>query len=304
MLEQQRWLAGQRVHEHCGLALAADTEAYAGHLKKARELIELSADSAMRADNKEGAAMYRADSALQEAAYGKAVEARASAAEALRLAPGNPGVAVQAALALAMIRDTTRAASLAHDVGQHFPLDTQLQLLGLPAIRAQLQLGERRPDLALNTLRAGLPIEFANTPFSSTNISCLYPTYIRGQAFLAAGQGAAAAAEFQKIIDYSGLVGNCWPGALARLGLARASALQARASQGADADAVRVRALAAYKDFFTLWKEADPDIPILKEAKGEYAKAAVTTRGREESFLVAYSSMRTRLGPLGYLRVC
>jgi hypothetical protein len=94
----------------------------------------------------------------------------------------------------------------------------------------------------------------------------------RGEAYLAAGQGSAAAAEFQMIIDHSGIVWNCWTGALARLGVARANALQARSSQGADADAARVRALAAYKDFLTLWKNADSDIPVLKQAKAEYAK--------------------------------
>ena len=108
------------------------------------------------------------------------------------------------------------------------------------------------------------------------NLSCLYPTYVRGEAYLAAGQGKDAAAEFQKIIDHSGIVWNCWTGALAHLGVARANALQAKTlqaqSQGADADAARVRSLAAYKDFLTLWKDADPDIPILKQAKAEYAK--------------------------------
>jgi hypothetical protein len=96
--------------------------------------------------------------------------------------------------------------------------------------------------------------------------------YVRGEAYLAAGQGNAAAAEFQKILDHSGIVWNCWTGALAHLGVARANALQARTSHGADADAARVRALAAYKGFLALWKDADPDIPILKEAKAEYAK--------------------------------
>jgi hypothetical protein len=104
------------------------------------------------------------------------------------------------------------------------------------------------------------------------NISCLYPTYIRGEAFLAAGQGREAAADFQKILDHSGIVWNCWTGALAHLGVARANALQAKASQGADADLARSRALTAYKDFLTLWKDADPDIPILKQAKAEHAK--------------------------------
>ena len=128
-----------------------------------------------------------------------------------------------------------------------------------------------RPALALTALEAASPIELGQIPFVS-NISCLYPTYVRGEAYLAAGQGNAAAAEFQKIIDHSGIVWNCWTGALAHLGAARANALQARTSQGADADAARVRALTAYNDFLTLWKDADPDIPILKEAKAEYAK--------------------------------
>jgi hypothetical protein len=101
---------------------------------------------------------------------------------------------------------------------------------------------------------------------------CLNSVYVRGEAYLAAGQGAPAAAEFQKILDHSGIVQNCWTGALARLGVARANGLQARTSQGADADAARVRALAAYKSFLTLWKDADPDISVLKQAKAEYAK--------------------------------
>ena len=96
--------------------------------------------------------------------------------------------------------------------------------------------------------------------------------YVRGEAYLAAGQGSAAAVDFQKILDHSGIVWNCWTGALAHLGVARANALQAKTSQGADADAARVRALASYKVFLTLWEDADPDIPILKEAKAEYAK--------------------------------
>ncbi len=105
-----------------------------------------------------------------------------------------------------------------------------------------------------------------------TNVSCLYPTYVRGEAYLAAGQGKEAAAEFQKIIDHSGIVWNCWTGALARLGVARGNALQARTSPGADADLARSRALAAYKEFFVIWKDADSDIPVFKEARAEYGK--------------------------------
>jgi DNA-binding winged helix-turn-helix (wHTH) protein/tetratricopeptide (TPR) repeat protein len=272
MAEEQRWFAGQPVYDHYGFALAADTEAYSGHVNKARELTRLAADSAVRADNKEDAAMYRANSALQEAAFGYSMEARQAAAEALKLAAGNPGVAVQAALAFAATGEGARAVSLIQDLSKRFPLDTQLQLLGVPAIQAQLQFGRREPDLALNTLRAGLLIEFANTPFSSIKTSCLYPTYLRGEAYLAAGQGGAAAAEFQKILDHSGIVWNCWTGALAHLGVARANALQARTLQRTVADSARARALAAYKNFLTLWKDADSDIPILKQAQDEYAK--------------------------------
>jgi len=161
---------------------------------------------------------------------------------------------------------------LAQDLGKRFPLDTQMQSLWLPAIQAQLAMDRKNPAAGLTVLQAAAsPIELGQIQFVN-NISCLYPTYIRGEAYLAAGQGTQAVVEFQKIIDHSGIVWNCWTGALAHLGVARANALQSRTSQGADADAARVRALAAYKDFLTLWKDADPDIPILKEAKAEYAK--------------------------------
>ncbi len=135
-----------------------------------------------------------------------------------------------------------------------------------------MALNRKAPAEAIEALQRALPpIEYGVIKFIA-QISCLYPTYIRGQAYLAAAQGKEAAAEFQKILDHSGMVWNCWTGALARLGVARANALQAKNSTGADSDAARVRALAAYKDFLTLWKDADPDVPIYKQAKAEYAK--------------------------------
>jgi serine/threonine protein kinase/tetratricopeptide (TPR) repeat protein len=271
MTEQQRWFAENPEYENDGLALASDTEAYGGHLDKARELTKRALDSAVRVDNKEGGAIYLANAALQEAAYGNAAGARRSAAEALKLAPTSPGAGSEAALVFAMTGDTARAESWARDLGKRFPLDTQMQSLWLPTIHAQLALDQKNPALALNALQAASPLELAQIPFVN-NISCLYHVYVRGEAYLAAGQGTAAAVEFQKILDHSGIVWNCWTGALAHLGLARANALQARTSPGADADAARVRALAAYKDFLTLWKDADPDIPILKQAKAENAK--------------------------------
>jgi len=272
MAEQQQWFAGQPLFENSGLALASDTEAYAGHVGKARELTKRAVDSAVLANSKgENGAIWQAIAAQREAAYGNATEARESAAEALKLAPGSQGAEAEAALAFAMAGDTARAESLARDLNKRFPLDTQMQSLWLPAIQAQSALDRKNPALALNVLQAASSIDLGQIMFV-INTSCLYPVYVRGEAYLAAGQGSAAAAEFQKILDHSGIVWNCWTGALAHLGVARANALQARTSQGADADAARVRALDAYKDFLALWKEADPDIPILIAAKAEYAK--------------------------------
>ncbi|HSY98493.1 MAG TPA: protein kinase [Terriglobales bacterium] len=271
MADQQQWFARKPDYEDFGLALASDTEAYAGHVGKARELTKRAVDSAVRVDSKENGAIWQANAALEQSAYGNPTEARQSAAGALKLAPASQGVDSEVALAFAISGDAARAESLARDLGKRFPLDTQTQSLWLPAIQAQLALNKKNPATALNVLQASSTIELGQILFVA-NLSCLYHVYVRGEAYLAAGQGNAAAAEFQKILDHSGIVWNCWTGALAHLGVARANALQARTSHGADADAARVRALAAYKGFLALWKDADPDIPILKEAKAEYAK--------------------------------
>jgi tetratricopeptide (TPR) repeat protein len=271
MAEQQQWFASKAEAENYGLALASDTEAYAGHLGKARELTKRAVDSAIRADSKETGAIFQDNAALREAAYGNSVEARQLAAQALKLAPGSQGVESEAALAFAMAGEMARADSLARELGKRFPLDTQMQSLWLPAIRTQLALDKKDPAVALNIAQAASPLELGQIVFVN-NLSCLYPVYVRGEAYLAAGQGNAATAEFQKILDHGGIVWNCWTGALARLGLARADALEARTSQRVDANAPRIRALAAYKDFLSLWKDADPDIPILKQAQAEYAK--------------------------------
>jgi len=270
MAEQQQWFTG-KPEEDSGLSLASDTEAYAGLLTKARELSKRSVDSAIRADSKETGAIWLENSALREAAFGNVTDAKQAAADGLKLVPTSQGVEVEAALAFAMAGDGARAESLAQDLNKHFPLNTQMQSLWLPAIKAQLALNLRNPADAVDDLQAATSIELGNDPFIN-QMSCLLPTYVRGEAYLASGQGTAAGAEFQKILDHSGIVWNCWTGALAHLGVARANALQARTSQGAGADAVHTRALAAYKDFLTLWKDADPDIPILKQAKAEYAR--------------------------------
>ena len=269
MVEQSAWFAGKPEYESFGLSLASDTEAYAGHLRRARELTQRAVDSAVRADSKEAGAIWLDNAALREAAFGNATEARRAAGEALKMKPTSHAVEIEAALALAMAGDAARAESLAQDLGRRFPLDTQIQSIWLPTIQAQLMLDRKNPAGALNRLQAASSIESGASVFL-VNLSCVHPVYVRGEAYLAAGQGGAAAEEFQKILDHSGIVWNCSTGAVAHLGLARAYALESRTSH--DADAARVRALTAYRNFLTLWKDADPDIPILKEAKAEYAK--------------------------------
>jgi serine/threonine protein kinase/Tfp pilus assembly protein PilF len=272
MTAQAQWFTAHPVVAHFGLSLESDTAAYAGHLQKARSLTQQAADLAVANDGRENGAIWWENDALREAAFGNAAEARKSAAAGLKMVPASEGVATEAALADAMIGDDAAAQTLAQDLNKRFPQDTQMQGLWLPAIQAQLALNRKDAAAGISDLQPALPpLEYGQVSWVE-NITSLYTAYIRGEAYLAAGQGAQAAAEFQKILDHSGLVWNSWTGALAHLGLARANALEARTLQGADADAARVRALAAYKDFLTLWKDADPDIPVYQKAKAEYAQ--------------------------------
>ena len=272
MAEEQQWFAANKDFEHFGVSLAADTEAYDGRLEKARELTRGAVESAIRADSKENAAIWWENAALREAVFGNSSDARRAADAGMKLYPESQGVRVEAALASTISGDSERAQKLAQELNKHYPLDTQMQALWLPAIHAHLALNRKKPVEALTGLQGvSAPLEYGSIPFF-LQISCLYPTYVRGQAYLAAGQGREAAAEFQKILDHSNIVWNCWTGALAHLGVARANALQAKNATGAVADAARTRALAAYKDFLNLWKDADPDIPIYKDARAEYAK--------------------------------
>jgi DNA-binding winged helix-turn-helix (wHTH) protein/tetratricopeptide (TPR) repeat protein len=270
MGEQQKWFAG-KPEEHFGLSLASDTEAYRGHLRVSRELTTRAVAASIRADSKESGALWLANAAVRNAAFGNGIDARQTAAKALKLASTSQGIEAEAALAFAMTGDPSRAESLAQDLNKRFPLDTQVQSLWLPAIRTQLAISEKNAAYILNDPQNVSPIEYGGMLFT-VYPSCLYPTYIRGNAYLAAGRGKEAATEFQKILDHSGIVWNCWTGALAHLGVARANALEATTLQGAEAGAARAHAQSAYNDFLTLWKDADPNIPILKQAKAEYAK--------------------------------
>jgi len=266
MAEQLAWFESKPEYETLGLSLQSDTEAYFGHQRMAREFSRKALESALRADRKETAANGRVNDALREAAFGNTAQARQAAAEALKLAPTSQSVQVGTALAFAMTGDTDRAESLRQDLGKRFPLDTLVQTMWLPSIDAQVALARKQTTVAMAHVPASTTVEYGYA------IWCLYPAYVRGEAYLAGSQGNAAATEFQKFLDHSGIIFNCSNGVLARLGLARANAMQARTDQGMAADAARARALAAYRDFFALWKDADPDIPILVAAKAEYAR--------------------------------
>ncbi|MGO9255897.1 MAG: tetratricopeptide repeat protein, partial [Bryobacteraceae bacterium] len=240
------------------LATQADTESWYGKLKNAHELTQRAMNSAQRNDAKEAAAAYQAAAALREVESGNREQARAEAHAAVKLAP-NRDVRATAALALARAGDTAGAERLAAELDKTFPLDTLVERYWLPTIRAGLALERKDPHRAIELLKVASTIELSE-PSQFTIFLC--PVYVRGEAWLILHDGNRAAAEFQKFIDHRGVVMNFPWGALARLGLARAYALQG--------DTARARA--AYQDFLTLWKDADPDIPILKEAQAEYAK--------------------------------
>ena len=223
MAQELNWFASKPEHENVGLALAADSEAYRGHLGKSRDLTRRALESAIRADSKENGAIWQVNFAVMQAAFGDPAEAKLQAAAALKLAPSSPGAEAEAALAFAMSGDSTHAESLAQDLQKRFPLDTQMQSLLLPAIHGQLALNKKNPAAAISSLQDQGAIELGAFPFSN-NVSCLYQVYIRGEAYLAGGQASAAANEFQKILDHSGIVEYCWTGALAHLGVGRASA--------------------------------------------------------------------------------
>jgi len=241
------------------LSAQSDTEAYHGRLKKAREYSERAVQSAQRNGTGEVAAGWAAREAFCEAEVGNSALARQSAASALRLAPRGRYVQAIAAVALARAGDTTQAAKIADDLGKTYPHDTIVNFYWLPSVHAILDVNRHNPSKALEMLRATQGYELGDP---SPPVGPLSPVYFRGYAYLQAGQGQEAASEFQRLIDHPGIVGNSPVGALAHLGLARASAASGNLAGSRT----------AYQDFFALWKDADPDIPILKEAKAEYAK--------------------------------
>lgn len=269
MQNEVRYFVSHPAIEDVAYSLEADTAAYFGKLHQAHELTQHAIDSAIRADNKENASVWQANLALREADVGDFAAATKDAAAAHKLAPNSPDLAAEVALVAAMSGDFALADTLAKGLAKRMPLDLQMQKVWLPTVAAQIALAKKDAAGAVAQLQPHRTTDLGTTPFTA-NLTCLYPVYVRGQAYLANNQPAEAATEFQQIVDRSGLVWNCSTGAMSHLGLARAYALQARAP---NADpALHEKARSAYKDFLHLWKDADSDIPIFKQAKAEAAK--------------------------------
>jgi predicted Ser/Thr protein kinase len=253
--QQATWAVGKPGAEDVLLALQADTAAYSGRLAEAREFSRRAVASAERQEERERAAGYEADAALRLALFGNSAEARQRAASALALSTARDAE-YGAALTLAFAGDASGARMLADNLAKRFPEDTIVQFNYLTTLDAQLSLSRNDSSKAIEVLQTAGPYELSSS-------GALYPVFVRGEAYLGARQGDRAAVEFQKILDHRGIVLNSPIGALAHLQISRAYAMQGQTA----------KSNSAYRDFLTLWKDADPDIPILKQAKAEYAKS-------------------------------
>jgi len=261
MQQQVTLTAGKPGAEDVLLSYQSDTEAFSGHLGKARDFSRRAVDSAKHADEKETAALWQMNAALREAEVGNIAQARSETAAALALASTRE-VRILATLVLARSGDSLRAQKMADELEKQNPVNTVIVDYWLPTTRAAIEMNRNNPSKAVELLQAATSYELGD-PLPEVEFGgFLYPPYMRGQAYLLLHQGIEAAAEFQKFLDHRGLVANCPLAALAHLQLGRAYAMQGDTAKGR----------AAYQDFLTLWKDADPDIPILKQAKAEYAR--------------------------------
>jgi DNA-binding winged helix-turn-helix (wHTH) protein/tetratricopeptide (TPR) repeat protein len=243
----------------------AFVSAYSGHLQEARRMSGRAADLARKAERQDTEALYDADAAMREALFGNVSTARQRALDALALSKSRDAE-YEAAFALALSGDASRSLGVTEDLSRRFPEDTIVRFTYVPTIRALLALNHNQPSKAVELLQTAISYE-RGTPIEGGSefllgAGSLYPAYVRGLAYLAAPQGAEAAGEFQKIIDHRGIVLADPIGALAHLQLGRAYALSGD----------RTKARSAYQDFFTLWKDADLDVPVFRQAKAEYAK--------------------------------
>ena len=259
MQQHVTWAAGKPGDEDPLLSAQSDTEAYYGRVSKARDFSRRAVDSAVRADSKETAALWQVNSALRDAEMGNSAAAKQGVAAALARSKGRD-VKLLASLALARVGDVAQAKALASEVEKANPSNTILKLYWLPTVNAAMELSRGNSSQALVDLEAAAPYELGGPP--PLQEGTIYPAYLRGQAYLLAHNGTAAIAEFQKLLDHRGILLNFVTGSLAHLQIGRAYAMAGDTA----------KAKAAYQDFFNLWKDADPDIPILKEARAEFAK--------------------------------
>ena len=259
MEQQLAWAAGRLGDEDVMLSGQADTEAYYGRLMRAQDYSRRAVEAAMRADSKETAALWRAAAGLREAEFGNPAAARHNVDAALSLSSGRD-IKLLAALTLARAGDSTNAKKLVEQLKleRTAATNTMLKFYSLPTIDAAIEISKSNPSRAILDLEATMPYELGGPLM----FAYLYPSWVRGQAYLATNNGIAAAAEFKKLIDHPGIALNQPIASLAHLQLGRAYA------QAGDP----VKAKAAYQHFFVVWKDADPDIPILKQAKAEFAK--------------------------------
>ena len=258
MEQQVAWAGGKPGDEDVLLSMQSDTEAYYGRLSRARDFSRRAADSAIRAYSKETAALWQLNAALREAELGNTALAEQGITVALALSQARD-VKLFAALTLGRSGDAPRARALVEELEESYPTDTIMKLYWLPTINAAIELNKGNSSQALKYLEAVAPYELGT---ADTFINYLYPAYVRGQAYLRTHNGTAAAAEFQKMLDHRGIVQNFVTGSLAHLQIGRAYAMAGDTA----------KAKAAYQGFFALWKDADLDVPILKQAKVEYAK--------------------------------
>lgn len=261
MKRQVDWAAGKPGVEDFLLSHQSDTEAYSGHLGKARELSRRAVESALFASQKDTAAERQMNAALREAEFGYFAEARNETESALAMA-STRNIQVLAALVFARAGDSVRAEKMADELEKKNALNTKINGYWLPTIRAAIEIDRQNPSKAIEILQPAISYELGVTNPQPQVGGMLYPVYVRAQAYLMLRRGKEAAAEYQKYVDHKGVVVNCPLAALARLGLARAYVLMEDSS----------KASAAYQDFLALWKDADSDIPILKVARTEYEK--------------------------------
>ncbi len=261
MEREMTWSDGKPGGEDTLLALQADTEAYVGHVQKARALSRRAVEVAENSQLSEPAAIWQGIAALREAVYGNFEEAQKGADKVLELAPQSRDAQILAILVLTRLGAVRRAETMLDDLAAANVSNTVVQSAWLPTIRAQAEMVGQKPVKALELLDVVKPYERGQL-IGNLSYSCMIPVYLRAEAYLGASRGPQALEEFQKLIDSRGVVGNCWSGALAHLGQGRA-----RARSGS-MNAARI----SYQEFFSLWKDADADVPILKSARIEFAK--------------------------------